>query len=82
MGKSDSCLPEGGTINSQKLKLAESPLTERDPLTKLSLRVEIWGLTDGEDEEFRFLQVGAGKALAPTNDSPGLRPVVPTHLNI
>lgn len=37
------------------------------------------GLTKGEDEEFRFLKGGASADLAPTNDSPGLGPAVPTN---
>ena len=40
------------------------------------------GLTEGEDEEFRFLKGGASAVLAPANDSPGLGPAVPTNPNI
>lgn len=68
--------------HSQKLKLAESPQQERDPLTKQSPKSRIRGLTEGEDEEFKFLKGSANAVLAPTNGSPGLGPVVPTNPNI
>lgn len=60
--------------------MAESPLTEHDPLITLRPGAEYEALKVGEDKDSGFPS-SAGTALALTKDSLGLEPVAPPNLN-